>query len=629
MKNLVFYCFLLFLFMASSCSEKKEGVKKVSENESMLVLPFKTMALTDMTNFRKSSGNWKIAGDVYVNQLIEQTFSSSEGSGVLVNIPDKEKKGNLVTAFEHGDIEFECDVMMPVKSNSGIYFQSRYEIQLLDSWGVAIPKHGDMGGIYRRWDETKRKGDEGYEGFPPKVNAAKAPGLWQHLKVIFHAPKFDDSGNKIKNARFEEVRLNGALIHQNVEVSGHTRGGINTEEVTSAPILIQGDHGPVAFRNIRYKHYEDKQVQLVDVVMKEYENILSLFPSLDSLTSIREVQTDSISATMATGVRPQKLLSYVGKLKIPESGDYLFDYKLNGGGGTFLIDNDTVISMNGNYSLDSLRVSKVTLKKGEVPFQLIYNKHVPWQIGFGLYVEGPKMQKHALHATSSLNLPSNEVNPNFMIALEDEPITQRGFWMHEGKKRTHCIAVGNPEGVHYTYDLESGSLLQGWSGDFMDATKMWQGRGGKQLGVPAGFIVSLHGDPELANLKDEKTVWPKTVSVPNYKQLGYEFDSDGFPVFSYQINSSKVSHKVLPSTSKRGLNRKITVSGATNLWLKVADGSAIKQLPDGTFVVNDESYFIDFKEGDLTPKIRKTKGADELVVKIPSGEQEIEYSIIW
>ena len=628
MKHLIFY-FLLFLFITTACSEKKERRIKISENTPMLVLPFQSMTLNDKSDFKEVTDNWKIAGGVYVDRSKEKTISLTEGSGVLVNMPEKEKSGNLVTNFEHGDIEFECDVMIPVNSNSGIYFQSRYEVQLFYSWGVDIPKHGDMGGIYQRWDKTKENEDEGYDGFAPKVNAAKAPGLWQHLKVIFHAPKFDESGTKIKNALFEEVRLNGALVHQNVEVSGPTRGGVETKEVLKAPLLIQGDHGPVAFRNITYKLYEDRIVQLVAVKMSEYENAMQLFPNLDSLVPIRQVQVDSISATMATGERPQKLLTYVGKLKIPESGDYIFDFKLNRAGGALLIRADTIISMNGNYSLDSLNIAKVTLEKGEIPFQLIYNKHVPWQIGFGLYVEGPGIQKHSLHAPSSLNLPNEEVNPNFMIALEDEPITQRGFWMHEGKKRTHCIAVGNPKGVHYTYDLATGSLLQAWDGDFMDATNMWQGRGEKQLGVPAGFIISLHADPELAFLENDKTTWPHNVSNLNFKPLGYEFDEAGFPIFTYQISGSKVSNSFVPAITNRGLQRKIVISGSSDIWVKVADGCEIQKLPDGTFVVNNESYFIDFGNSQLEPKIRESKGIDELVVKIPSGEQQLDYSIIW
>ncbi len=592
-------------------------------------MPFQSMTLDDLSDFNEARENWKIVKGVYVNRIKENTISFDEGSGVLVNMPENDKSDNLVTSFEHGDIEFECDVMMPVNSNSGIYFQSRYEIQLFDSWGVVIPKHGDMGGIYQRWDKTKEKGHEGFKGTAPLVNAAKAPGLWQHLKVIFHAPVFDKAGFKIKNAWFEEVRLNGALIHENIEVDGPTRGGIDGSEVAKAPLLIQGDHGPVAFRNMKYKLFESEKVELIDVYLKEYENTLALFPVLDSLVPVREVQTDSISATMATGVRPQKLLNYVGKLKIPKSGDYLFDYKLNRAGGALLIDNDTVVSMNGNYNLDSLRVAKVPLKKGEVSFQLIYNKHVPWQIGFGLFVEGPGIQKHELHASSSLNLQSEEVNPDFLVAAKGETITQRGFWMHEGEKRTHIIAVGNPQGVHYAYDLEYGSLLQTWSGNFMDATKMWQGRGEKQLGAPAGFTVSLHGDPDFSFLKDEKSRWPSEASLNNYKQLGYEFDADGFPIFLSQIGTSKVTSKFSPSLKDRGLKREITISGSNEIWFKVADGSNIEKLPDGTFIVNNESYYVDLMNNNVEPKIRNTGDFDELIIKIPSGEQKLEYSIIW
>jgi hypothetical protein len=635
MKYRIRYCLLLLIGIVSSCSETTQQGETSQQGETTLkekqlvVLPFQKVTLIDMTDFKEGEGNWHIVGEAYVNRSLEKTISSTDGSGVLINLPTKDKAGNLVTTFAHGDIEFECDVMMPVKSNSGIYFQSRYEVQLFDSWGVDSPQYSDMGGIYQRWDETKEKGEEGFEGVAPNVSSSKSPGLWQHLKVIFHAPRFDDSGTKIKNAWFEEVTLNGAVVHRNVEVSGPTRASLETKEESKAPLLFQGDHGPVAFKNIKYKLFEDRKVALVDVRVKEYENTLALFPNIDSLVPIREIGTDSISATMASGKRPQQLLSYEGKLKIPTSGDYIFDFKINRAGGAFLINNDTVIAMNGDYSLDSLRVSKISLVKGEVPFQLIYNKHIPWTVGFGLYVEGPGIQKHPLHSSSSLNLNRKGINPEYVISIDDEPVAQRGFWMHEGAKRTHCIAVGNPQGVHYSYDLESGSLLQVWSGDFMDATQMWQGRGEKQLAVPAGFVVSLHGDPEMADLKDDTVIWPTIILNGSYKQLGYEFDSGGYPFFSYQIEGSKVLNRFVPSKENRALKREIRINGANELWFKVADGSAIKELPDGTFVINDESYFIDFEETNLNPIIRKYNGIDELVVKIPSGEQELNYSIIW
>jgi len=115
----------------------------------------------------------------------------------------------------------------------------------------------------------------------------------------------------------------------------------------------------------------------------------------------------------------------------------------------------------------------------------------------------------------------------------------------------------------------------------------------------------------------------------NYKQLAYEFDANRVPSFSYKISGSTVFSKLIPTTTERGLKREMSISGSDTIWFKLADGKAIEELPDGTFVVNDESYFIDIARSDQKPIIRKSEGADELLVKIPSGEQQLSYSIVW
>ena len=128
----------------------------------------------------------------------------------------------------------------------------RYEVQILDSFGKsdAEMKHGDCGGIYERWDDTKEKKEEkGFEGTPPSANASAAPGTWQTYQILFRAPRFDTNGEKIENARFLKVVHNGTVIHENVEVTGPNRGGMEPE-VAEGPIKIQGDHGPVAFRKL-------------------------------------------------------------------------------------------------------------------------------------------------------------------------------------------------------------------------------------------------------------------------------------------------------------------------------------------------------------------------------------------
>src|SRR5690606_29433465 len=119
------------------------------------------------------------------------------------------------------------DFMMARGSNSGVYLQGRYEVQLFDSWTKTNPSYSDCGGIYQRWDDTKNRG---YEGTAPLVNVARAPGLWQHLQIRFRAPRFDSKGMKIENARFESVYLNGVLVQQQIGLTGPTRSPLSNEE---------------------------------------------------------------------------------------------------------------------------------------------------------------------------------------------------------------------------------------------------------------------------------------------------------------------------------------------------------------------------------------------------------------
>lgn len=96
------------------------------------------------------------------------------------------------------------------------------------------------------------------------------------------------------------------LIHENVEVLGPTRAAAFDDEKPMGPFMIQGDHGPIALRNIRYKLYEDKEMYFSDVIMKEYESNSVMLSNLDSLIPIRKIETDSISSTMALGERSSK-----------------------------------------------------------------------------------------------------------------------------------------------------------------------------------------------------------------------------------------------------------------------------------------------------------------------------------
>jgi len=201
----------------------------------------------DLSAWRESTGDWVVVGEAMPSEENERLLVGKPGEGIMLNGP-KGRTRNILSKIEHGDIEAHVEFMVAKGSNSGVYFQARYEIQVLDSWGVKKLKHGDCGGIYQRWDRGR-----GFEGHPPRVNASKPPGQWQTFDVVFRAPRFDESGNKIANACFVKVVHNGQVVHENVELTGPTRASTYNDEKPSGPLMLQGDHGPVAYRNIRIK----------------------------------------------------------------------------------------------------------------------------------------------------------------------------------------------------------------------------------------------------------------------------------------------------------------------------------------------------------------------------------------
>ncbi|MHC4192791.1 MAG: HEAT repeat domain-containing protein [Planctomycetota bacterium] len=195
----------------------------------------------------RNPGDWTIAGQAMLNPENEELIASKPGTGIIVNGPTG-RTVDLITKAELADIRAHIEFMVAQGSNSGVYFMGRYEIQILDSHGKDKPTFSDCGGIYQRWDE--KRDPHGYEGRPPRVNAALPAGQWQTFDVIFRAPRFDQAGKKIANARFEKVIHNGIMVHENMEVTGPTRASTYKDEKPTGPLMLQGDHGPVAYRNI-------------------------------------------------------------------------------------------------------------------------------------------------------------------------------------------------------------------------------------------------------------------------------------------------------------------------------------------------------------------------------------------
>ncbi len=197
------------------------------------------------------SEGWKLC-DAEIDPANRGSFRTSEGDAALVNV-EAGAPSAYVSKFAFGDAKVHVEFMLPEGGNSGVYLQGRYEVQLLDSSGKKEPDFGDCGGIYR---------GEHWGGAAPLANGFRRPGAWQDLDIVFEAPRFDARGNKVRNARFVRVLLDDVLLHENVEVPEPTLGPLFGDEAASGPLMLQGDHGPVAFREIRVfpLHREDPEL---------------------------------------------------------------------------------------------------------------------------------------------------------------------------------------------------------------------------------------------------------------------------------------------------------------------------------------------------------------------------------
>ena len=148
--------------------------------------------------------------------------------GALVNNPEQKEGeahiqyGNLRTTDTFEDFNLKLEVNVPKGSNSGVYLRGIYEIQVMDSYGNELDPH-NMGALYSR--------------ITPSEAAEKPAGEWQKMDITLVD-------------RYLTVKLNGKTIIDNQPVKGVTGGALTSDQFEPGPILLQGDHGRVSYRNI-------------------------------------------------------------------------------------------------------------------------------------------------------------------------------------------------------------------------------------------------------------------------------------------------------------------------------------------------------------------------------------------
>lgn len=154
------------------------------------------------------------AGDRAAKKAARQAAKQAE--------PPVARHGNLRTEREFEDFNLKLEVNVPTGSNSGVYLRGIYEIQVHDSFGKPLDSH-NMGALYSR--------------LTPSVSAEKPPGEWQTMDLTLVD-------------RHVTVVLNGITIIDNQPAAGCTGGAMWSNQFKPGPIFLQGDHGPVSYRNL-------------------------------------------------------------------------------------------------------------------------------------------------------------------------------------------------------------------------------------------------------------------------------------------------------------------------------------------------------------------------------------------
>ena len=158
---------------------------------------------------------------------------------------------DLATVSHHGDMTVSLDYLLPAGSNAGVIPHGRYELQLLDAdhrqakfQAKDLVKAGG-GGLHK----SGHLSAYGYAA--PTRMPDLAPGKWHSLSFTFVAPRFGPDGAKTADARFARVAVDGVTVLTDAAMSGSTGKRERGAETPTGPLVLQGDHGPVAFRNLR------------------------------------------------------------------------------------------------------------------------------------------------------------------------------------------------------------------------------------------------------------------------------------------------------------------------------------------------------------------------------------------
>ncbi len=604
------YCLLLAILLLFACDN---GVKTVSVKQDEQK-PSVLMARWELNKDAEIPKGWKMAQEREPKWAINLVKSYHDQPILVCDLEQTPEA--LVSNWDYQDLELNMHFSLNERSSFAFNFYDDYQIILANQ----IP--GIVSGTLTNGRNFTQK---------PYNGSNRKAVVWQTLKINAKA----DLQNQLLN--INQIFLNNNLIHQSINLP------LNSKESWKVRWLPK--RGEFALGDIEYftpeliqKRMDTIPVYISDMNYKYYENSGKAWTKLPDFSTIAPKSQGSTDVFNIREVRQrsqQYAIEYEGNLKVANDSEVKF-WLASDDGSKLWIDNKLVIEHDGSHGPEE-KTAAVDLKKGTYPLKLHYFQGTGGSALILHYQIGDNERKllNSVLEANTRFVP----NPEYSLVPASESYLQRGFVGYpqflgnaSEKKYTHTMAVGNPEGVHYTYDLASGSLLHVWRGNFANTQSMWQNRGIEQMIVPLSETITPAAAYNWQMLSGQRKQWPDSlVNKENYRFIRYELDKAGKPSFYYSWNDNTIKDHFVPTEG--GLKRYIDINNPpAGLWLALAKGGDIFELEPGVYMISDPGYLLKIEKIEgMNLLLRETENEKELVASTGLFDlnASVEYEIIF
>ena len=535
----------------------------------VLILLAKPVVAEDLPDFAalfKSYASWQEVDSVTpAKDATQLNVIGSKGASVLFK--DAQEEEDLVSQGFFSDSQISFEFMLAKDARAQVYLQGRYAINLTNVASQQILTHQDAGGLDARIKDSLQA-----DGVAPLVNGAKSAGEWQRMDIKFRAPRFDDARNKVENALFIEVSLNGEIVQQNTLATGVTQSSRYGWEDQFGPLIIANVNGAVALRAFDIRHADFSAVK-VPLSSGEKTNI----EELTDLVAVGKETFHSLGCASCHAIKEDD--------PSVKSGPNLFGLFKRIPRDREVVEGEDnrrfTIKANRNYLLKSIRepasqraVAETGSSIGEAylpimpPYstQAISEKQIDAISAYlatlnPLQDQGPAI----LLVTKEGPVQYDPLKDDLQLLVDDQTRIQRGPMEGVSGRSIH---VGQTNGINYTFDPRLLAIAKIWQGGFLDVSGELKNRGGRglkpgyesrvlELGQAQFLMAPLDDKGQQIDFSFKEAVFNDTETIAESlysKQdhlerlkaidaqfLGYEQDSSSpqsRPLFRYRIGKN-------------------------------------------------------------------------------------------